>query len=472
MKTLIEGKSARAGFRRGVGRCEDVIRPTLGSNGSNVLIGREGMTPLVTNDGATIALEMELDDDLENEGCLRVKELTQTASVRIRGGTTTATVLYRAILDEAMDRIDASSSLRGSGKGVIDAKKDIAEWCAKACDAVMAKCRRITDDEVYDVALTAGEFKWIADICRDVFSKVGRRGDVRVIDGVTTGYDAYTGMELRAGLPSPAFGGPDGKCVLDGPTVIVSDSKATIQTHREMVKDSLRDGSDSIVLIAPDFDAALLAEFEESRRNAGVSCVAVRIPSYGKTDLFDDVRSFLGESRKIDRAIISEKSTFLMGGRGDTKSRVEQLERLKAETESAFDIERLEHRIGSLSGGVAVIRVAADSEVERSYYRKKMDDAVNASQSALMHGVVRGGGLALKEASDELGECILSRALRAPYDAIQESLGGNADIPESVIDSARMTVEVLKLACSTASTDMTIGNVVLIRRKKDDKREV
>jgi chaperonin GroEL len=286
-----------------------------------------------------------------------------------------------------------------------------------------------------------------------------------VVDGVNTEYEVYRGMEVRAGFHDPLFANQEGKCVLISPRV----ATFTAKVNKDMAFPEILTCDKTktpLVLIAPDFDPVFVEEMEEDFKK-GRLIVPLRLPNFGKFEIYDDINIFTA-GLPITKAVISGASAFLIGGDGDTAARVKDLQREIGATESAFDKEKLEHRIANLSGGIAIIRIGADSQVEKDYFKKKMEDAVNASQSALTHGVVNGGGMILYSVSKELPPNILTEALKVPYNTIQDSFGEPTMIPESVIDATQITIDILKLACSTASTDMTIGTAIVIKREDDN----
>lgn len=467
MKKIKTGREAREAIREGINLSESIIRSTLGPNGKNSLIGRIGMVPFITNDGATVALEIEHEDEFINAGCDVIKELTQIASIRVKGATTTATVLFKAILDEAFKRIDEKSSIIEDKINVIAVKKEIQSSCDIVCRLIEEESKPITTEQIYDVALTAGEFEWIAKICQDVISQIGVNGYISIVDGPKTEYEVFKGMELKAGYHSDLFINNDRKCILESPLILVHDDKLLYKD----ISDFLRiHDNENIICVAPDFDSQLIPVLEEVRKKNNRNFIILRLPTYGKKDILDDIKIFIGESGVITRAVISASNTFFIGGKGNTSERVFEIQTMRSETESALDKEIYDQRIANLTGGVSVIKIGAESDFERAYFKKKMEDAINASQKALAKGVIRGGGITLLDVSNstKAPRNILSFPISVPYHIIQESFGEPTEISASIIDSTQITIEILRLVCSIASTFITLGSAIVVKKEKEN----
>ena len=254
----------------------------------------------------------------------------------------------------------------------------------------------------------------------------------------------------------------------------------------------------NIVLIAPEFDRDLLNRLNTTKlKNPTTNFVPIKFPTYDKDDILIDIATLsngkffdknahpsldlmvkemtIDNLGKVDRAIINESSSALVGGKGDTSKRVEELKKKFSKTMSVFDKNRLEQRIAFLSGGVAIIKVGAESDTERLYYRRKIEDAVNAAQMALRDGVIPGGGVALKEISEKLPVSIITKALKRPYEQIQENAGEEFVVPAEVVDPVAITISSLKSACSVAgmiaTTEITVANKDVDNSKNHDSSE-
>jgi chaperonin GroEL len=490
-KSILKGNEARLKLKKGIDTVADCVKVTLGPQGRNALLGRIGVSPESTNDGVSVARHIQLDDPFEEMGAMLVKEVSMNTDIKAGDGTTTSTVLLQSITDEVFKRLNGDILLSNTKTDVIKLKKELDSACEEVVSMIEKGSRVISEKEIYDVALVSVEYPHLAEIIDKVYKKVGKDGIVSVEDGyIHTEYEAVAGLEINAGYHSDYYiNNLDRKsCDIENPHILVTNHNVTSITQVSPIANTLKsNGINELVLIAHDFSPDLLSVITKNKINGGFSVVCVKLPYYDGS-LQNDVCALTGASfidKKADRKLedvqmsdigtassaqITSAKTFIVGGAGDPSKRVSELKEQLSKTISAFDRDKLEKRIAGLSGGVAIIRVGAETDNERTYFKKKVEDAVCAVQNALNSGVVRGGGLALKDCADKLDEShILKTAIVAPYKQIQENAGGHLDIPDNVLDATKTVVTGLKNACSVASTLLTTE--VVIAEKHDTKKD-
>lgn len=491
MKIIKRGKEARDALKRGVDLVADCVKVTLGPAGRNAVLGRHGLTPDITNDGVTIAQNIEAEDEIEQLGVMAVKEASMLADIKGGDGTTTATVLLQAIVDTTFQKLSDDGSFVRNNVNPIRLKKDIDTACATVVAKLKEMARPITLEEIYKVAIVSGEYEWIAKMVSEIYSKIGKDGYVTIEDGVKSDYEVYRGMEIPSGYMSEYFINNDKRqCVVESPRILVTNQKLDVYTVFPLIDAAINEKILNIIMIAPEFDRDLLNRLNATKlKSSGTNYIPIRLPTYDKDDILVDLSVMFGAKffdknaypsldamvkdittgglGRMDRAIISDGSSAFIGGHGDTVARVDELRKIYDKTISIFDKNSLEKRIAYLTGGVAVIRVGADSDTERLYFRRKIEDAVNAAQMALKDGVVAGGGLALKQVSETLPESILTAALCKPYDQIQSNAGEKLEIGADIVDPVAITISSLQSACSLAG--MLLTTEVAVAIKNEDK---
>lgn len=492
MKIIKFGKEAREALRIGVNIAADCVRATLGPAGRNAVLGRHGITPDITNDGVTIAQNVEVSDETQQLGVMAVKEASMLADLKGGDGTTTATVLLQAIVNETFSRLSNDGSLlEDKSINPIVLKKEVDAACEKVVAELKKASRPITSDEIYKVAYVSGEYEWIAKMVAEVYEKIGKDGYVTIEEGVKSEYEIYNGIEINAGYHSEYFINNDKRqCVLNVPRLLITNQKLNIHIVLPLIDQMSKAGLSDLIMIAPDFDRDLLNRLNTTKLKApNTNFVAIRLPTYDKDDSLIDIATLSGAKfidhkvyptidelskdvrlenlGKVDQAVIGDGRSAFIGGNGDCRKRVEDLRKEYERTKSIFDKNKLEQRIAFLSGGVALIKIGAESDTERLYFKRKMEDAVNAAQLALREGVVKGGGLALKEISESMPENILTKSLKRPYEQIQENAGGLLEISDDVIDPVAITISSLQAACSLAG--MLLTTEVTIAIKSEDK---
>lgn len=494
MKIIKFGKDARDALKRGVDLASNCVKVTLGPAGRNAVLGRYGITPDITNDGVTIAQNVEADDETENLGVMAVKEASMLADLKGGDGTTTATVLLQAIVNSTFEKLsehdDMPKGFSKDYKNSVQLKKDIDIACAAVVDALKKKARPITVKEIYDVALVSGEYEWIAKMIAEIYEKIGKDGYVSIEEGVKSEYDIYKGIEINAGFHSEYFINNDKRqCVLTAPRILVTNQKLNIKNVLFLIDECAAANLTNLVMIAPEFDRDMLNRLNTMKLKANtLNFVAVKLPTYDKDDILIDIAVLSGAKfidknayasleelekdlivanvGKVEQAILGEAHSAFIGGDGDTKKRVSDLRKQITKTTSIFDKNKLEQRLAFLAGGIAVIRVGAESETEKLYFKRKIEDAQNAAQLALREGVVHGGGIALRDIAKDLPENILTEALKKPYEQIQENAGGKLKIGEKVLDPVAVTISSLQSACSLAGMLLTTEVTIAVKEDK------
>lgn len=476
----------------------DCVRVTLGPSGRNAVIGRQDIPPFITNDGVTIALNIEADDETENLGVRIMREALSITDTNGGDGTTTTSVILQRIVSDLFEVIKDDGTLVKNKVDAIKLKKDLDKWCAEVIKSLKAKARPITPEDIYNVAIVSGEYPWLAKMVTEIYEKIGKDGHVTIEEGVTTGYDVYKGIEINAGYTSEYFITDSDKrqCIIESPHILVTNQKIDINSMGaivDLIADLISREHKDLVIIAPEFSRDILTRFITTKVKTGFSTIALKLPTFDKDDVLVDIAT-LTEGKLIDKNIyltydifakefkyenlgqaekmeISESKSVIIGGKGDTSERVEQIKKTRETTSSLFDRDRLDRRIAYLSGGIALIRIGGISDNEKTYFKLKCEDAVNAVDVALKDGVIKGGGLALKEISDELPANILSDALRAPYQQIQQNNGGPLEIPDTVIDPVKITISALESACSLAGLVITTEVTTAYKREKHGTKD-
>ena len=485
MKIIKLNKEARKLIQQGINLSADCIKTTLGPDGRNAILGRVSMTPLITNDGVTIAQQIESEDEIENLGCELVKEVSRLSELKAGDGTTTATVLLQAIVNKCIAMLDDEETFLKK-KNPVKMRLEIE----KACDEIVKYLESVavpvvTKEEIYKVAKVSVEIEELAQIITEIFHKIGKDGAITVEEGTyKTEYEVVTGMEIGSGLLSPLFANKDDIYEITNPKVLVLKNKVEKVEELFSVADKVdKDGHNDVVVFARDFSKEVIESLAKIKvvENFTVLPIKSTIPdkTYQQEDLADLLgTTAFGDDEKLPEnflvselgtcgkiTVTREKTTFI-DGNGNTENRVKALKKELDKETSEYNKEKLQKRISALSGGVAVIRVGAESQSEREYLRLKLDDAVLATKYAMQEGVVKGGGLALTEAADKLKESILTEAIKAPFNQIQANSGGFLEIGEAVVDPLKVTKTALLNACSVAG--MIITTEVAVTNKKHE----
>jgi chaperonin GroEL len=476
MKIIKTGKEARESLKRGIDTVANCVKISLGPSGRNAIIGKKFESPEITNDGVTIAKAIILEDEIENLGADKVREVGSMTDDSVGDGTTTATVLLQAILNEGFIRLEGEF-----GKKKIDSiiiKNEIDESCRKVVEELKQLAIPIkTKKELEQVAFVSVENRSTAQLIASLFDKIGKDGIVRVEDGafdVTS--EVVEGMEIGAGYYSPDMANNDEReLVLNNVKLLITNSEITKIGQLDGLAEKLvAQGIKELVIVSDGVSKDVQDTFVVHKLKGNMTIHAIKptwftlkeryddlVARFGGT-FFDKDKSLFIETADVNhlgtvsKIIATKDKTILIGGSGDTKQRVKELKSELKASLGAFDKKKLEDRIASLSGGIGIIRVGGTTETEKGYWKKKIIDAVGATKAAMDEGVVAGGGLAFKSIAEKLPKNILTESLKSPYNQIMENAGGVFEVGDDIIDPVKITRVALQNACSLAGLILTI----------------
>ena len=518
-KDIKHGTEARNALERGVNLLADTVKITLGPKGRNVVLDKKYGTPLITNDGVTIAKEIELEDPFENMGAQLVKEVATKTNDAAGDGTTTATVLAQAMIQEGMKNIAAGANSIILRRGMQKATEAAVESIKAISTPVNGK------NHIAQVAAISAGDKEVGAMVADAMERVSKDGVITVEESKTmnTELDLVEGMQFDRGYLSAYMATDMDKmeAVLDNPYILITDKKiSNIQEILPVLEQSVQQGGRRLIS-AEDVEGEALATLVVNKLRGTFNCVAVKAPGFGDRrkamlediavltggtvisqevglDLKEATMDMLGRAKTVK---VQKENTIIVDGMGDPnaiKARVAQIRTQIGETTSEFDKEKLQERLAKLAGGVAVIKVGAASEAEMKEKKLRMEDALAATRAAVEEGIVCGGGSAYihaikatQEVADSLsgdektGANIIVKALEAPLRQIvtnaglegsvvvnklkesKEGTGFNAlteeyvdMVAEGIIDPVKVTRSALQNATSVASTLLTTEAVV------------
>ena len=518
-KEIKYGAEARAALEAGVNKLADTVRVTLGPKGRNVVLDKSYGTPLITNDGVTIAKEIELEDAFENMGAQLVKEVATKTNDVAGDGTTTATVLAQAMINEGMKNLAAGANPIVLRKGMKKASDVAVEEIARMSQPISGKA------QMAKVAAISAADDSVGEMVADAMEKVSKDGVITIEESKTmkTELDLVEGMQFDRGYVSAYMATDMEKmeAVLDNPYILITDKKiSNIQEILPLLEQIVQAGA-KLLIIAEDIEGEALTTLIVNKLRGTFQVVGVKAPGYGdrRKEMLQDIAiltggtvissdlgyeikdttiDMLGRAKSVK---VQKENTVIVDGCGqkaDIEARIGQIKGQLAETTSEFDKEKLQERLAKLAGGVAVIRVGAATETEMKECKLRMEDALNATRAAVEEGIVAGGGTAYIEASKKVAELVASlegdektgakiimKALEAPlfhiasnaglegaviinnvreakdgvgYDAYNETY---VDMIEAgILDPAKVTRSALQNATSVASTLLTTESVV------------
>ena len=518
-KEIKYGIEARKALEEGVNKLANTVRVTIGPKGRNVVLDKSYGAPLITNDGVTIAKDIELEDAFENMGAQLVKEVAAKTNDVAGDGTTTATVLAQAMINEGMKNLAAGANPIVLRKGMKKATDCAVEAIAHMSEKVTGK------DQIAKVAAISAGDEEVGQMVADAMEKVSNDGVITIEESKTmkTELDLVEGMQFDRGYISAYMATDMDKmeAVLDNPYILITDKKiSNIQEILPVLEQIVQSGS-KLLIIAEDVEGEALTTLIVNKLRGTFNVVAVKAPGYGDRrkemlkdiailtggqviseelglELKDTTMDMLGRAKSVK---VQKENTVIIDGEGakeDIDARVAQIKAQLEETTSEFDKEKLQERLAKLAGGVAVIRVGAATETEMKEAKLRMEDALNATRAAVEEGVVSGGGSAYIHASkkvaelvktlsgdEKIGAQIILKALEAPlfhiaYNAglegaviinkVRESeVGTGFDaykeeyvnmIDAGILDPAKVTRSALQNATSVASTLLTTESVV------------
>ena len=454
-KDIKSGKIAREKIKTGVDKLADAVKITLGPRGRNVVLDKGYGAPTITNDGVTIAKEIELKDKFENIGAELVKEAASKTNDVAGDGTTTAVVLAQAMIAEGINLIN-------SGANGVVLKRGMDKAMAKVSDILKKNSKPVTKEKIKDVAVISANDEEMGSLIAEVIGKVGKEGVVTVEEAQTLGvdYELVEGLQFDRGYVSPYMVTDTERmeAVLEKPYILITDKKiSSLQEIMPLLEKVVKSGNKNLVIIADEVEGEALATLVVNKLRGIFNVLAVKAPGFGdrRKELLDDIATVvnaevisedkgmklenadinvLGEAKKI---IANKDNTTVVGGAGsksEIEKRIKQIKTQLEKTESEFDREKLQERLAKLSGGVAVIKVGAATEVEMKEKKFKIEDAISATKAAIEEGIVSGGGVALFEAAREIKNSKLVGAVEFGDEAKGINLVVNAlESPISVI---------------------------------------
>jgi chaperonin GroEL len=460
-KELKFSEEARRALERGVNTLADAVKVTLGPKGRYVVLDKKFGAPTITNDGVTIAREIEVEDPFENQGAQLVREVATATNDVAGDGTTTATVLAQAIVREGLKNVAAGANPMGLKRGIETAVQAVVEDLKSQSKEVSGK------EDIARVATISAREREIGDVIADAIEKVGKDGVVNVEEGQTFGLELeFTeGMQFDKGYLSPYMitDAERMEAVLDEPYILIANQKIGAVKDLLPILEQVIQAGRPLLIVAEDVEGEALATIVVNKLRGTFSAVAVKAPGFGdrRKRMLEDIAvltggeviteemglklentklSQLGRARKV---VVDKDSTTIIDGAGESdaiKARIKQLKGEIENTDSDFDREKLQERLAKLSGGVAVVKVGAATETEMKEKKHRVEDALQATRAALEEGIVPGGGVALLQAVDSIkldsfegdertGASIIARALEEPV----RQLANNAGLEGSVV---------------------------------------
>lgn len=514
------GEEARRSLEKGVDTLADAVKITLGPKGRNVVLDKKFGAPLITNDGVTIAKEIELEDAFENMGAQLVKEVSVKTNDVAGDGTTTAALLAQTIIREGMKNIAAGANPMVLKKGIAKATEYTVEELKKISKPIESKTA------IAQVASVSAGDEEIGTLLSDAFEKVGKDGVITIDESKTmkTELSVVEGMQFDRGYASPyMMTNPDKMdAVLEDPLILITDKKISVFQDLLPVLEQVVKSGRGLFIIAEEVEGEALTALVLNKLKGAIKCVAVKAPGYGdrrkamlediailtgatviSSDLGYEIKDatldMLGSAKMVQ---VDKDNTTIVDGAGDPaliKQRVAAIQHQIAESTSDYDKEKLQERLAKLSGGVAVVRVGAATEVEMKERKLRIEDALAATRAAVEEGIVPGGGIALLSVSDKVtayantfsgdektGALIIAKALTDPIKQIAENAGVDGGVivdnvlrakkanfgydalknefcdmvEKGILDPTKVTRSALQNAASVSSTLLTTEVIV------------
>ncbi len=525
-KLLKFSEDARRSLEAGVNKLADTVAITLGPKGHNVVLDKKWGPPTITNDGVTIAKEVELDDPWENMGAQLAKEVATKTNDVAGDGTTTATVLARAMVKFGMKNVAAGANPMALKRGIEKAVAAVVEELKKLAKDIDAK------DEIAQVASISAADSVIGETIADALDKVGKDGVVTVEESNTFGMelDFVEGMQFDKGYISPYFvtDAERQEAVLDDPYILIVNKKiSSVQEMLQPLEKVLQAGR-PLLVIAEDIDGEALATLVVNKIRGTFNAVAVKAPGFGdrRKAMLQDIATLtgaqviseevglkldsvdldmLGSARKV---VVTKDDTTIVEGAGkddEVKGRINQIKAEVENTDSDWDREKLQERLAKLSGGVAIVKVGAATEVELKEKKHRIEDALSATRAAIEEGIVPGGGVALiqsataidrldLEGDEATGAAIVRQSLAEPARRIAQNAGYEGAViveqikaegdgrgfdaatgvwvdmvKAGIIDPAKVTRSALQNAGSIAAIILTVESAVVEKPEEDEE---
>ena len=528
-KQIIYGEEARKALQRGVDQLADTVKITLGPKGRNVVLGKKFGAPLITNDGVTIAKEIELEDPFENMGAQLIREVSTKTNDVAGDGTTTATLLAQAMIREGLKNLAAGANPMVMRRGIQKATE-------AAVDAIRTNSKPVSGSgDIARVGAISSSDEHIGKLIAEAMEKVSQNGVITVEESKTaeTYSEVVEGMQFDRGYVTPYMVTDNDKmeAVIDDALILITDKKISNIQEILPVLEAVLNAGKKLVIIADDIEGEALATIILNKLRGTFTCVCVKAPGFGdrRKEMLQDIAILtggtyisselnmnlpdtqitdLGTARQIK---VTKDNTVIVDGAGDAneiKARIAEIKNTISVTTSDYDKEKLQERLAKLSGGVAVIKVGAQTEVAMKEQKLRVEDALNATRAAVEEGIVAGGGTAYVNAipaveklvaklsgDEKTGAQIIARALQAPIRQIAENAGVDGSIvydkirssrkvgygynaysetycdmiPSGIVDPTKVTRTALENAASIASCVLTTES--LVADKPDPKAD-
>ena len=519
-KQIVYGEDARKALLSGIDQLANTVKVTMGPKGRNVVLGKKYGAPLITNDGVTIAKDIELEDAFENMGAQLVREVATNTNDVAGDGTTTATLLAQAIVHEGLKNVSAGANPMVMRKGMEKAVKTAVDTIKANSEAVKGS------DDIARVGTVSSGDETIGKLIAEAMEKVSTSGVITIEESKTaeTGLEVVEGMQFDRGYISPYMVTDTEKmeAVIDDPYILITDKKISSIQEILPILEQIVKGGQKLFIIAEDVEGDALSTLLVNRLRGSFNCVCVKAPGFGdrRKEMLKDIAVLtggtyvsselnmnlpdvqladLGRARQVK---VTKDNTVIVDGAGDAneiKARVAEIKNTLAITTSDYDKEKLQERLAKLSGGVAVIKVGAQTEVAMKEQKLRVEDALNATRAAVEEGIVAGGGTAFVNAipaveklvaklsgDEKTGAAIIVKALQAPIRQIAENAGVDGSIvfekirssrklgygynaytetycdmiPAGIVDPTKVTRTALENAASIASCVLTTESLV------------
>ena len=519
-KQIVYGEDARKALLSGIDQLANTVKVTMGPKGRNVVLGKKYGAPLITNDGVTIAKDIELEDAFENMGAQLVREVATKTNDVAGDGTTTATLLAQVIVHEGLKNVSAGANPMVMRKGMEKAVKTAVDTIKANSEAVKGS------DDIARVGTVSSGDETIGKLIAEAMEKVSTSGVITIEESKTaeTGLEVVEGMQFDRGYISPYMVTDTEKmeAVIDDPYILITDKKISSIQEILPILEQIVKGGQKLFIIAEDVEGDALSTLLVNRLRGSFNCVCVKAPGFGdrRKEMLKDIAVLtggtyvsselnmnlpdvqladLGRARQVK---VTKDNTVIVDGAGDAneiKARVAEIKNTLAITTSDYDKEKLQERLAKLSGGVAVIKVGAQTEVAMKEQKLRVEDALNATRAAVEEGIVAGGGTAFVNAipaveklvaklsgDEKTGAAIIVKALQAPIRQIAENAGVDGSIvfekirssrklgygynaytetycdmiPAGIVDPTKVTRTALENAASIASCVLTTESLV------------
>jgi len=487
MKIIKLNKEAKKLIHDGFNEACNLVKLSLGPSGRNAIISRPYQFAEITNDGKTIAEAIEIEDEIKQLGADKVKEITISTFDKAFDGTTTATTLAQSIENVGYEKINIDNAFTNENIDPIKVKEEIDIACEKVIKELYKISKKIsTDEDIYNVAMSSVKVPKYAKMIADIYKKIGKDGIITVEDSYfDTDFEIIDGFEIEAGFENELFANQEDKTfVIEKPLVLITNQPLNFKeqitpiTQKLFKENNIRD----IIIISDNFSKEVIQSFILAKVSNTFNIIPIKTPYFGDSNKMKDLAISLGaylfdkqlnvdlstaimENMGTAKKIVIEKDrTVIFGAKGNVSERLKELNKELSKSKTKFDKDQLEKRIAKLNGAIGVIRVSS-TESDKTYLKKKINNAINTTKFALQEGIVKGGGLALKEISEKLPKSILTEALLSPYNTIQSNTGG-IEITPNVIDAVKTTKTALQTACNLSGLLLTIEVAIADKYEK------